>query len=75
MSRSTITISENLRRRLSVLKGNKTWDEFLSELLNAAISSRIDELEDFLRETAEKRDLPFKRMELRLREGHEGSDG
>ena len=69
MSRTTITVSSELKRRLSLLKGDRTWDQFLSELMEAAISSKIREVESFIRETAESRDLPFERVRLRLREG------
>lgn len=53
-----------------MLRGERTWEEFLTELLNAAVDARMRELEEFLRETASKRDIPFERLELRLR----GSD-
>jgi len=50
-----------------MLRGGKTWEEFLTELLSAAMDAKMRELEEFLRETAGKRDLPFERVELRLR--------
>jgi len=53
-----------------MLRGERTWEEFLTELLNAAVDARMRELEEFLRETASKRDIPLERLELRLR----GSD-
>jgi N-glycosylase/DNA lyase len=68
--RATITISAELKRRLDMLRGERTWEEFLTELLNTAVDARMRELEEFLRETASKRDIPFERLELRLR----GSD-
>ena len=70
MRRATITISAELKRRLDMLRGERTWEEFLTELLNAAVDARMRELEEFLRETASKRDIPLERLELRLR----GSD-
>ncbi|RLG42462.1 MAG: hypothetical protein DRN78_03125 [Thermoproteota archaeon] len=75
MSRTTITVSTELKRRLSILKGRKTWEEFLSELLEASLNSKIEELESFLRETAEERDLPFEKIKLGLREEHGTGDG
>jgi hypothetical protein len=64
--RATITISAELKRRLDMLRGERTWEEFLTELLNTAVDARMRELEEFLRETASKRDIPFERLELRL---------
>jgi N-glycosylase/DNA lyase len=67
--RATITISAELKRRLDMLRGERTWEEFLTELLNTAVDARMRELEEFLRETASKRDIPLERLELRLRGG------
>lgn len=52
-----------------MLRGERTWEEFLTELLNTAVDARMRELEEFLRETASKRDIPLERLELRLRGG------
>jgi N-glycosylase/DNA lyase len=71
--RATITISAELKRRLDMLRGERTWEEFLTELLNTAVDARMRELEEFLRETASKRDIPFERLELRLRGSDAGS--
>ncbi len=71
-SRTTITISADLKERLSALKGDRTWEEFLSDLLRASLDSKIERLEVFLRETADNRDLPFERVRLRLGGGDEG---
>jgi len=71
MPRTTISISSELKRKLSALKREKTWDEFLSELLNSVLSSEIRDLEDFLRKTSGERDIPFERVKIRLR----GEDG
>ncbi|MCC6039669.1 MAG: hypothetical protein LM565_02505 [Thermofilum sp.] len=73
MRRATITISAELKRRLDMLRGERTWEEFLTELLNTAVDARMRELEEFLRETASKRDIPFERLELRLRGSDAGS--
>ena len=70
MRRGTITISAELKKRLDMLRGGKTWEEFLTELLSAAMDAKMRELEEFLRETAGKRDLPFERVELRLSDGN-----
>ncbi len=75
MPRTTISISSELKRKLSVLKGGKTWDEFLSELLNSALSSEIRDLEDFLRETSGERDIPLEKVKIRLRGSSEGGTG
>ncbi len=56
-----------------MLRGERTWEEFLTELLNTAVDARMRELEEFLRETASKRDIPFERLELRLRGSDAGS--
>jgi hypothetical protein len=69
VGRATITISAELKRRLDMLRGERTWEEFLAELLSTALDARMRGLEEFLRETASKRDIPFERLELRLRGG------
>ncbi len=75
MSRTTISINSELKRKLSALKGKRTWDEFLSELMNSALSSEIRDLENFLRETSGERDIPFEKVKIRLREEDgEGAD-
>ncbi len=68
MSRTTITVSSELKEKLSLLKKDKTWDEFLTELLEKAMESRVESLERFLRETSSERDIPFERVRLRLKE-------
>ncbi len=75
MPRTTIFISSELKRKLSALKGGKTWDEFLSELLNSALGSEIRDLEDFLRETSGERDIPFEKVEIRPRGENGGGTG
>ncbi len=74
MERTTITVSYELKRRLAALKGERTWDEFLSELLDAALNSKIEELEAYLRETAGERDIPVERLRLRLGDYETGDD-
>ncbi len=74
MSRTTITVSEDLKRRLAALKGEKTWDEFLSELVEEALERRIEAVEAFLRETSDRRDLSFERVRLRLMDDEAGDD-
>jgi len=75
MRRGTITISAELKRKLDMLRGGRTWEEFLTELLNTALDAKMRELEVFLRETAGRRDLPFERLELRLRGGDGSGSG
>ncbi len=67
VKRGTITISLELKKKLDALRGGKTWEEFLTELLNTALEAKLGELEAFLRSTADKRDIPFEKLELRLR--------
>ena len=66
MNRGTITISLELKRKLDALRGSKTWEEFLTELLNTAIEAKMRELEEFLRRTSDNRDFPFERLDLKL---------
>ncbi|MGB9631642.1 MAG: antitoxin VapB family protein [Candidatus Methanodesulfokora sp.] len=72
MRRGTISISMELKRKLDMLKGERTWDEFLEELLNTSIEAKISRVESFLRETADKRDVSFEKLRLRLRDDLEG---
>ena len=58
MERTTITVSYELKRRLAALKGERTWDEFLSELLDAALNSKIEEKLAFCR--AKRSQLSFR---------------
>jgi hypothetical protein len=67
MKRSTITVSLELKKKLDALRGSKTWEEFLTELLNTALEAKLRELKAFLRSTADKRDIPFEKLELRLK--------
>jgi len=71
MRRGTISISIELKRRLDALRGERTWDEFLTELLDAVIEARARRVESYLRETADRRDIPLERLELKLRDGSE----
>lgn len=71
MRRGTISISMELKKKLDIFKGERTWDEFLEELLNTAIEAKVSRLGSFLRETASKRDIPFEKLKLRLRDGLE----
>ncbi|MBS7248279.1 MAG: hypothetical protein QXN15_10145 [Candidatus Jordarchaeales archaeon] len=66
MNRTTISVSPELRKRLSALKGEKTWDEFLSELLNLALERRVAKVEEVLRSSAGNRDIPFEKLKLRF---------
>ncbi|MGC9104595.1 MAG: antitoxin VapB family protein [Candidatus Methanodesulfokora sp.] len=72
MRRGTISISMELKRKLDMLKGERTWNEFLEELLNTSIEAKISRVESFLRETADKRDVSFEKLRLRLRDDLEG---
>jgi len=65
VKRGTITISLELRKKLDALRGSKTWE--VTELLNTALEAKVGELEAFLRSTADKRDIPFEKLELRLK--------
>jgi hypothetical protein len=53
MRRGTISINIELKRKLEMLRGERTWDE----LLNTTIKAKVREIENFLRETADKRNF------------------
>jgi hypothetical protein len=40
VKRGTITISLELKKKLDALGGSKTWEEFLTELLNTALEAK-----------------------------------
>ena len=77
MKRGTISISLELKKKLDAMRGNRTWEDFLSELAEVATETKIRRLETFLHSTAHMRDVPPGDEKLRLRlerhnEGHSG---
>lgn len=68
MNRSTIPVSVELKKKLDAIRGDKSWNEFLEELLNLAIGLKVSEVENFLRSSAKNRDIPFEKAKLRLKD-------
>ncbi|MGY0287225.1 MAG: hypothetical protein ACUX7D_00440 [Candidatus Methanodesulfokora washburnensis] len=56
MRRGIISINTELKRKLEMLRGERTWDK----LLNTTIKAKVREVENFLRETADKRESHLK---------------
>jgi len=51
--RTTIPISERVKEELRKMKGNRSWDELLIELISAYRSRRMENLREKLRELLE----------------------
>ena len=65
--KSTITIDKELRKELEILKGSKTWDEFLKELLTIYKEYRREKLKEKIKKLYELVDIEKVEKGLNLR--------
>lgn len=59
---TTIPISERVKEELRKMKGNRSWDELLIELISAYRSRRMENLREKLRELLE---LDYEEIKVR----------
>jgi len=60
--RTTIPTSERVKEELRKMKGNRSWDELLIELISAYKSRRMENLREKLRELLE---LDYEEIKVR----------
>ena len=65
--KSTITIDKELRKELEILKGSRTWDEFLKELLTIYKEYRREKLKEKIKKLYELVDIEKVEKGLNLR--------